>query len=274
MRKTLTVPQPEPLAVRGNGQRSAGRSASLGITFLLFLLSVCAPGMASAQGGPPLVTDDPDTPGNGHWETNIGWITTRTEGRLDQNLPDLDLNYGWGDHLQLKADVPFTFSQSSAGGSGADLGTAQLGVKWRFVDRDDAGVSVSTYPQYSSAWLSSSRRRGIAANGHEFFLPVEVSTEVGGFVIDGEVGRNFVAPGTDQWVLGGILAHECAEGIECMAELHERWGPGDRQTLFNAGVRWTLSKSLALLGAIGREVGTKSADQQQLLVYFGIQVLR
>ena len=33
-----------------------------------------AVGAARAQGGPPLVTDDPDTPGDGHWEINLAAI--------------------------------------------------------------------------------------------------------------------------------------------------------------------------------------------------------
>ena len=27
---------------------------------------------ALAQGGPPFISDDPDTPGNHHWEVNMG----------------------------------------------------------------------------------------------------------------------------------------------------------------------------------------------------------
>src|SRR5215831_18405962 len=36
---------------------------------------------ALAQGGPPMVTDDPGTPGDGHWEINIGSIATHSPGR-------------------------------------------------------------------------------------------------------------------------------------------------------------------------------------------------
>ena len=43
----------------------------------LFKLSVfflVAAGIAHAQAGPPIRTDDPDTPGNKHWEINFGWL--------------------------------------------------------------------------------------------------------------------------------------------------------------------------------------------------------
>ena len=32
------------------------------------------PSLLHAQGGPPFITDDPGTPGNQHWEVNLGWI--------------------------------------------------------------------------------------------------------------------------------------------------------------------------------------------------------
>jgi hypothetical protein len=32
------------------------------------------PAAAWAQGGPPLMTDDPDTPGPGYWEINVATL--------------------------------------------------------------------------------------------------------------------------------------------------------------------------------------------------------
>ncbi len=42
----------------------------------LLLLTVFA-SRALAQAGPPFRTDDPETPGNKHWEINFGWIGDR-----------------------------------------------------------------------------------------------------------------------------------------------------------------------------------------------------
>jgi hypothetical protein len=51
------------------------------------------------QGGPPLVTGDPNTPGNGHWEINAATtLMARHDERLWQ-LPDLDINYGLGERI-------------------------------------------------------------------------------------------------------------------------------------------------------------------------------
>ena len=68
---------------------------------------------AWAVGGPPLVTDDPDTPGDGHWEINLAAIAQRTGGGNTIAAPDADINYGLGDFIQLKADLPYTYAQLS-----------------------------------------------------------------------------------------------------------------------------------------------------------------
>lgn len=72
----------------------------------LLLLLGAAPSLR-AEGSPPLITDDPGTPGDGHWEINIGVSTEKRPGARASELPLLDLNYGVGDRLQLKYEVPY-----------------------------------------------------------------------------------------------------------------------------------------------------------------------
>jgi hypothetical protein len=111
------------------------------------------PALSPAQGGPPLVTDDPDTPGDGHWENNLAATAMHTSGRWTLGAPDADLNYGWGENIQLNADIPLTVVHDARGGWDAGLGTVQLVIKWRFLDRRDLGYTLSTYPRFSSASL-------------------------------------------------------------------------------------------------------------------------
>ncbi|MFG6489995.1 hypothetical protein ACG04R_25185 [Roseateles sp. BYS78W] len=236
---------------------------------------LAATGAALAQGGPPMVTDDPDTPGAGKWEINLGAIASRTRGRRVLAAPDADINYGWGERIQLKADVPWVTARDDGQGSKAGLGAGNFGVKWRFVDEDDAGYALSTYPQYTRSLLSSSTRRGLASAGHEFFLPVELSTDVAGVGVVAEVGRNFVSGGgANQWVAGVVLAHGCGEGVECLAEVHRTQSTGEHQTLLNFGLHWKLQESLTLLAAAGREFGTSTDERRQSMVYLGLQFTR
>ncbi len=130
-------------------------------------------GTARAQGGPPMVTDDPETPGDGKWEINLAGLGSRTRaGRWEVSVPDADINYGWGDRIQLKLDVPWTFVRESGERWKSGLGAGNVGVKWRFLDGGDGGLSMSTYPQYLSGWLQSSKKRGITSDEKEFFLPL------------------------------------------------------------------------------------------------------
>ena len=241
---------------------------------LVAAMLVAIPPTSRAQGGPPMVTDDPDTPGDGHWENNLAMIATHTGGRWTLAVPDADLNYGWGRNVQLNADIPLTLVHDAGGGWAAGLGNVQLAVKWRFLEREDPGYTLSTYPRFTSVWIASSVPRGLADPGHSFLLPVEAATKVGAFALDAEVGRNFAVGTASQWQLGAIVAHACGRGIECMFELHQTLSAHQSQTLLNVGTHWNLSESLALIAAAGREFGPASPDQQRALVYLGAQLQR
>jgi hypothetical protein len=53
------------------------------------------------QGGPPLITDDPGTPGPGKWENNIAIAWEHRGDETSFDLPAIDLNYGVGERIQL-----------------------------------------------------------------------------------------------------------------------------------------------------------------------------
>lgn len=244
----------------------------IAIFFGLFCLSVCIG--AYAQGGPPMVTDDPGTPGDGHWEINLATIGSRTTQRWDIDVLDADINYGWGDHVQLKLDAPLTYRHTGGESTVWGLGAVNVGVKWRFVDSGDAfPFDVSMYPQYLSAWSNASKKRGLASPDDEFFLPVEIGTQAAGFDIAAELGRDFVGGTQDRWEGGIVAAHECGP-VECRFEIHQTSFGDDAQTLLNLGLTWKLSDSLVLLASAGREFGPHTADRQDFLYYFGFQILR
>ena len=61
----------------------------------------------AAQGGPPLRTDDPGTPGNRNWEINVASTQFWSKSAREFESPLLDINYGLGDRIQLKYEVPY-----------------------------------------------------------------------------------------------------------------------------------------------------------------------
>ena len=158
-----------------------------GLLACVVLLALAAP-PACAQGGPPMITDDPDTPGDGRWEINLGSIGNRSvDGWLIQGL-DADINYGWGERVQLKFDTSWNAAQQGSAWTNG-LGNTLLGVKWRFFDSGEDGPRASIYPQLGLALNQGSTHRGLANPGRSLFLPIEASTSAGPFDIDGEIGR-------------------------------------------------------------------------------------
>src|SRR5271168_4657446 len=84
---------------------------------LIFSAALC--NHAHAQAGPPFRTDDPETPGNKHWEINMGWIGERNPSEGDYEVPNVDINYGLGDRIQLKYELPIAVHESRDGSSPA-----------------------------------------------------------------------------------------------------------------------------------------------------------
>ena len=76
--------------------------AGLGLALAAF-----TPVRARAQGGPPLITDDPDTPGPGYWEINVSAFVEKNRRERRLETPRLDINYGLGPRIQLKLELPW-----------------------------------------------------------------------------------------------------------------------------------------------------------------------
>jgi hypothetical protein len=122
-------------AVAGNpAARMRGWAAAQKL-LVLFVAS-----SAHAQGGPPLITDDPDTPGPGYWEINIPMIMeSSAEGRhFDAPFPDI--NYGVGKRIQLKFEMPWVTLAPHEQPVRTGIGNSNSGVKWRFLGQEDKMV--------------------------------------------------------------------------------------------------------------------------------------
>src|SRR5215204_4515509 len=93
----------------GSTCRSAGGAGAVGrlLIALAGLFPALSGSTAHAQGGPPLITDDPGTPGDGNWEVNLAVTYERLRDERVVEAPLLDVNYGVGKRLQLKVEVPF-----------------------------------------------------------------------------------------------------------------------------------------------------------------------
>ena len=100
--------------------------------------------------------------------TGSGKTTSRSRSRIvpgewSIDTPLFDLNYGWGDHIQLTLQGPVSILKRSGHGAIGGLGGTEAAVKWRFLDEDKSGADVSMFPRILfnvAALLGPARARG------------------------------------------------------------------------------------------------------------------
>ena len=251
--------------------------ARLAPTFLratLASLFVLSPAMLYAQGGPPMLTDDPDTPGSGHWEINTAYTVERTELEQIQSFPHIDVNYGLGERIQLKYETGWVYASVPDAGTQSGLDNSLLGVKWRFLDQPEAGFNMSVYPQLRLENSTGSVARGIASPAPDLLLPVEVSRDFGQLGLVGELGYQYLRSEPNQWVYGLLCAFSVSEDLELMSEVH---GIGPQllthsDAVLNVGGRLRLGARLKLLASVGTGL-TSGPNSINFIAYVGIQLL-
>jgi hypothetical protein len=102
---------------------------------------------ATVWAGPPFVTDDPEIPPLHGWEINVPFIFQRTRDEAEMNAPLFDINYGALSNVQLKLEIPVEVVQLHNEGTAAGLGGILPGVKWRFLEEENAQPQLAIYPQ-------------------------------------------------------------------------------------------------------------------------------
>ncbi len=239
------------------------------ITILAALL--IAPVCAFA--GPPILTDDTGTPGDRKWEINVGVTLDKRDDERRYETPDLDLNYGIGDHIQLNYSVSWIVLDKRDEGSKNGLGNSEVAVKWRFMDEDKHGIAMSVYPRLIFNNPTSSAERGLADKGTTFRLPVEMEKKIGLINVNTEFGHDFRQRGGDEWLYGLSLKYAEIKGLEALAEIYGTANNSFKrhETVFNLGLRYDLSENCTLLASAGRSFHS-AADQPNLLLYGGIQM--
>jgi hypothetical protein len=229
-----------------------------------------------------------------HWEINLGEIGNHNPGQSYYEIPDIDLNYGWGDRIQLKYELSLAAGTDTSGGTGYGLGESFPGIKWRYFEyhrrgepKSDANLlySLGTYPQ---AWFNnptSSVRRGIVAPGPQYYLPIEATAQFGPLALNGEVGRwigNKHQP--SQWGRGLIAGHEFNDRTEIYAEIYDLQDanrvdnkPKQRELTLDAGGRQTLDRNghvrLLFMGGRAIQRVTRTNGEPSWIAYLGIQLL-
>jgi hypothetical protein len=240
-----------------------------------FFLTLLAAFSANAQGGPPYYTNDPGTPGPFNWEINFGYMPFFYTGQSISHTPDVDINFGIGDRIQLTYENAWLRVQSPSSPVKFGLGQSNAGVKWRFYDAGENGLSVSVFPQIFVNNPNNAVRRGITPDTGAFQLPIEFTKKFGPIDLDYEAGYEFVHHGSDGWLTGIVLGHEFTHKFELDAELYSQgtFHHSVNQTTFGIGGRYKIHRPIILLFMAGRSLAPSTSVQPYFVGYFGVQLL-
>lgn len=249
------------------------RHALSALLLLITLTALRVP--ALAQGGPPFIGDDPGTPGDGNWEINVAAYAERHPDQRIYNAPLLDINYGLGPRLQLNYQVPYLVVGTNDGPTRTGLGKSQAAVKWRFYENDGNGLKISTYPRLEFNNPTSSVQRGLTAPGVRFYLPIEITKQLGPLEINPEIGYWFADKAGAAWASGVVVGHEFSKRLELDGELYltANTSGSDHWNTLDGGGRYKLGEHFVLLFMAGRSFRGAASGQPQFFGYLGMQFL-
>lgn len=229
---------------------------------------------AGAAGSPPMITDDPGTPGNGHWEINVGVSTERRPGEQISEAPVVDLNYGVGERLQLTYEVPYLVQRADGDATVSGFGNSSLSVKWRFLDGGEHGWAMSVFPKIEfNNPGSSSDHRGLVESGSTFRLPFQLQKDWGPVTLNFQVGRQFRTDG-DSWLYGAVITRQVTPKVALAVELAGTAAVSlDRSALtLNFGLVVEVNERSSFMASIGRELHNHAEPRATLVGYVGWQL--
>jgi hypothetical protein len=243
-------------------------------TYLIAAL-LCAPIAARAQAGPPFITNDPGTPGNANWEINIAAAQSISRDIAAYQVPQIDLNFGIGDRVQLTYEIPYVVQTADGQPRQSGWSNAFPGIKWRFFDQGEGGWQLSMFPQMEANAPSSAQQKGIAAPGSRFLLPFEVTKRLGPIDVDFEAGYYFPKHGVSERIFGLVAGRSMTERLDLGVEVYNdrAIGAPPNQTTLDFGGRYKLSRGFIALFMAGRSVSGTANGQPEFMGYIGIQIL-
>jgi hypothetical protein len=236
--------------------------------------ALLVPRAARAQAGPPYITNDPGTPGNGNWEINLASMTITSAGVTAWQIPQIDLNFGLGDRIQLTYEMPYVVQSGGGEPQVSGWSNGFPGIKWRFLDQGEGGWQMSTFPQFETAGSASAQRKGIAEEGSRLLLPVAVSRSFGPLDLDFEAGYYFAHRGPEERILGFVAGHRFTPRLELDVELYNDHAMGalPNFTTLDVGGRYRLGRGFILLFMAGRSIAN-SKGEIDFMSYLGVQIL-
>jgi len=160
-------------------------------------------------------------------------------------MPQIDLNYGVGERVQLTFEIPYVIESAGHEPQQSGWGNAYPGLKWRFLDQGEDGWQASAFPQVQTGSSIWAQQRGIADPGPRLLLPLEASRSLGPVHLDVEAGYYVPKNGARERILGLVVGHSLTDRLELDAELYDDRASGAQPhfTALDVGGRYRLSRS-------------------------------
>ena len=218
-------------------------------------------------GGPPLATDDTGTPGHNKWEINLAYTRTNTIHEKNTDF-SLDVNYGFGERIQLNLVLPHNHIDQDEDGEDSHVGDIQFATKYRFIDEKNFFCSISVTPTIS---LPTDRHR----TKPDFFLPLEFDRNIKNLYLGSQIGYIIHQEKEDENELfyGFFSEYPVSKKIDVLGEIsgflvnHEK----ARSPQFNAGLRYKLNDLLSVMGSGGTSFEGRNSDEPDFFGYIGIR---
>ena len=220
-----------------------------------------------------MITDDPGTPGDGKWEINLALAFERRPNESVFDAPGIDINYGVGDRIQLTLQGGPVLLKRKGQGAIGGLGGTEAAVKWRFVDDEETGLTISMFPRVIFNLSRSAASRGLAEHGTRFQIPIQIAKAFKNFDLDFEWGPVASTVGPSEWLYGIVASVNVAKTTALMAELHgsSRTNFSDDELAANFGIRQKLNDHCVFIGSLGHEL--RSPETRAWIGYAGVQLL-
>jgi hypothetical protein len=230
----------------------------------------------TAWGGPPFVTDDPETVDFRHWEVNYAIAKTWRPGESSTGLPSVDINYGAAPDLQLHLQPRYSVERAgSASQRGVD--DTEVGVKYRILNvvREDSTWMLGIYPmlQLPSGDTSLGPDRG----KQQIFLPLWAQWQRGNWTVYGGAGyHSNRGEGSRDWIYtGSAVLYRFSKVLQLGSEVFHRTADtadGAGVAGFNLGGVYGLADGYHVLFSAGRGL-TAQPGRNEASIYLALQVL-
>lgn len=235
---------------------------------LLFLAFCILPAVVFA--GPPYDTDDPEPVDFEHWEFYCASVGYMSMGTSTGTAPHVEVNYGAVPNVQLHVIAPLSFSSVKDGETNYGYGATELGIKYRFVNKDSGKFQIGIFPLVELPTGNANENLG---NGKtQLYLPLWIQKTIGKWTTYGG-GGYWINPGTgnkNYEFVGWQAQYQFIKSMNVGGELYyiapsEVGGNSDFR--FRIGTIVDFNDHNHLLFSIGRSI----IGNTSLLWYLGYQ---